>query len=132
MTRPNFGDSDELTADEVEAATQLAAGVPRDVRREFDRRVGTWKASWHTSGAMLSSDTRDYARGPEFEQLIELGPAIVPLVLHHIATEPDGFFILAALERLTPHADLVAATPDAPLESQQSRSRRAVRRLLPS
>jgi len=130
MTRPDFGDSEELTAEEVMAATRLAAAVPRGVRSEFDRRLAEWKASWHTSGAILSSDTHDYTEGPEFDHLVELGPPIVPLVLHHIATEPDGFFILGALERLTPHTDLVAATPVAPLESQQSRARRALRTLL--
>lgn len=117
----------DLTQEERNATRGLAADVPDDVRSAFHERLAAWKATWTRPELAMSSDTRDYTRGPEFEAIIDLGPAVVPLVLEQMAHEPDGFFLLAALERLGDRDDLVATTAEYPLESQQSRARRAVR-----
>lgn len=76
---------------------------------------------------LTSSNTRDYTSGPEYEAIIALGPTATPLVVEQIATQPDGFFLVAALERWHNRNDLVATTAEQPLESQQSRARRALR-----
>lgn len=117
----------DLTQEERNATRALGAEVPDDLRSAFDERLAAWKATWTGPELAMSSDTRDYTRGPEFEAIVDLGPAVVPLVLEQMAHEPDGFFLLAALERLRGRDDLVATTAEYPLESQQSRARRAVR-----
>lgn len=117
----------DLTPEERNATRGLAAEVPDDLRGAFHERLAAWKATWTRPELAMSSDTRDYTRGPEFEAIVDLGPAVVPLVLEQMAHEPDGFFLLAALERFGDRDDLVATTAEYPLESQQSRARRAVR-----
>jgi len=116
-----------LTAEEHEALRQLSASVPDTVRRDFDERLTAWKRTWSQPRLAMSSDTRDYTQGPEFEALVGLGPAALPLALQEMATTPDGFFLLAAVERWQNRDDLVATSEAAPLESQQSRARRVLR-----
>lgn len=120
-------DTPELTDQEIQAARAAAAAVSPNLRTSFQDRLQKWKATWTRPELLTSSDTNDYTRGAEFEAIIALGPSATPLVLEQIATEPDGFFLLAALERWHNRGDLVATTAEQPLESQQSRSRRALR-----
>lgn len=117
----------DLTEEEQSAIRALGAEVPDDLRRAFQERLTAWKATWTRPDLVLSSDTNDFTRGREFEAIVDLGPAAIPLVLEQLAYEPDGFFLLAALERWHERDDLVATTAEFPLESQQSRARRAVR-----
>jgi hypothetical protein len=117
----------DLTQEERNATRALGAEVPDDLRSAFHQRLAAWKATWTSPELALSSDTHDFTRGPEFEAIVDLGPAAIPLALEQMAHEPDGFFLLAALERWQERDDLVATTAKYPLESQQSRARRAVR-----
>lgn len=130
MNDDHYGDTTQLTPTELQGALASASDVPADVRVAFRERLAAWQATWSRPELLLSSDTRDYARGPEFEAIVDLGPAAAPLVVEQLAHEPDGFFLLAALERWHGRDDLVATTPEHPLESQQSRARRAVREYL--
>lgn len=130
MAAAEQGNVPPLEPDEIEAARRLAAGVPDEVRERFASALAQWKATWSELPLAASSDTRDYARGPAFEQLVAVGADAVPLALEQLATEPDGFFLLAALERWSERGDLVATTTAEPLESQQSRAARAVRSAL--
>lgn len=131
MANDSLGDAPELTGTEIAAVRAAAARVPAAVRTQFQTRLAAWKATWSRPELLLSSDTRDFTQGPQFEAIVDLGPQASALVLEQIAVEPDGFFLLAALERWHSRGDLVAATPEHPLESQQSRSRRALRELAP-
>lgn len=117
----------DLTQEERSAVRALGSEVPDDVRGAFRERLTAWKSTWTRPDLLLSSDTNDFTRGREFEAIVDLGPAAIPLVLEQMAHEPDGFFLLAALERWQGRDDLVATTAEFPLESQQSRARRAVR-----
>jgi hypothetical protein len=132
MTNPGMAESPGLTHDEIAAAGAVATTVPDTLRASFDGRLAAWKATWTRPELQLSSDTRDFTRGPEFEAIVELGPAAAPLVAEQLAREPDGFFLLAVLERWLDREDLVATTRENPLESQQSRARRALRELMTS
>lgn len=126
------GETPELTERERSAARSRATAVSPGLRARFDERLASWKATWAGPALMLSSDTRDYTRGPEFEAILELGPDALPLVVEQIAHEEDGFFLLAVLENWQARADLVETTAEYPLESQQSRARRAAREILAS
>jgi hypothetical protein len=121
------GESPELTETELGAAHALASGVPPSLRSSFEERLAAWKATWGRPGLRLRSDTRAFTQGPEFDALVDLGREALPLVVEQLAHTRDGFFLLAALERWQERADLVATTAEHPLESQQSRARRAVR-----
>jgi hypothetical protein len=121
------GETELLAEDEVEQIVAQAASVPTAIRDRFQASVAAWRSSWRTSDARMSSDTRDYASGPEWEEIVDVGAAAVPLVLEQVATSPDGFFLLPLLERWSDRTDVVSASADNPLESQQSRGRRAIR-----
>lgn len=117
----------ELTDQEIQAARAAASRVPATLRASFQDLLQAWKATWTRPELISSSNTQDYTSGPEYEAIIALGPEATPLAVEQIATEPDGFFLLAALERWHNRSDLVATTTQQPLESQQSRARRALR-----
>lgn len=122
----------ELSEEERSAAGAVAAQLGAPLRSAFADRLAAWKATWSRPELELSSDTRDYTQGPEFEAILDLGPEALPLAIEHLARAEDGFFLLAAVERWQQRDDLVATTAEHPLESQQSRARRAVREALRS
>jgi hypothetical protein len=130
MAAADPGEPEQLQPQEVVAVQRLAAAVPDEVRERFAAALSGLRTTWSTPQVALSSDTRDYAAGAEFEALAAVGPEAVPLVLEQLATTPDGFFLLPLLERWTQRDDLVAASSDRPLESQQSRAVSAVREAL--
>lgn len=124
------GEADDLNDREVDLVRAQASDVSAEIRQDFERLLAEWKATWSRPERRYSSDTRDYTQGSEFEAIVALGPAALPLVAEQIVTEPDGFFLLAALERWQERSDLVETTEAFPLESQQSRARRAVRAIV--
>ena len=87
--------------------------------------MAAWREVCQQPPLVFSSNTRDYATGPEFEALAQLGEGIVPLILAHLSDE-DGFFLLPLLEKLLGRDPALKLHP---LESEQSRARRAVRAL---
>jgi hypothetical protein len=62
-----------------------------DYVASFDQLFKKWQDTWSSDNIMLSSNSADRAKGPEFEALVELGPRIVPLVIHKLLVE-DNFF----------------------------------------
>jgi hypothetical protein len=70
----------------------ISAGAEREQR--FANLVATWKRERgpHSSSARL-------AEHPAYQQIIEMGPEVVPLLLRELEREPDHWF--RALHALT-------------------------------
>jgi hypothetical protein len=61
--------------------------VPVELRKRFDRLAGEWKAqTGHLSVAARM------AMHPAYQQIIGMGPAVLPLVLDDLRREPHHWF----------------------------------------
>lgn len=65
-----------------------------DLERRFVALAADWRA-----GRGVTSSSREMARHPAYQAIIELGPPVVPLILRELDREPDHWFI--ALRLLT-------------------------------
>jgi len=114
-----------LTTEELSQLAQQVSRVPPTLRAEFDVRYQAWRATWNPA----RSDTRGHARGGEFDRLVELGEAIVPLVIERMV-RADEFAALVLYDRLAPDPSLVIRyrlrDPDRD-EGEQSRALRSAR-----
>ncbi|KAI0977521.1 hypothetical protein F4678DRAFT_413336 [Xylaria arbuscula] len=67
---------------------------------EFESRFYAWKSTWHPS---LSSNARERCLVDEFETLVDMGPKILPLIVHQLL-DKDNFtavFLYNELEQDT-------------------------------
>jgi hypothetical protein len=113
-----------LNPEESRAIEAQVAEVDPALRDEFEQRFSAWKTTFRDH--LVSSDTRDYATGPEFEALASLGRPALPLIMQHLADE-DGFFLLPLLDALPGQA---TAQLSHPLDGEQSRAARTLRQWL--
>ena len=51
----------------------------------FDAAFTAWKKTWFSGGLAISSDPHTRTVGKEFDALVALGPAILPLVIETLA-----------------------------------------------
>ena len=117
-----------LSATQRKALADVRARVPADLRAAYDRAFAAWKATWFRGGLAIDSDPHGRAVGPEYDALIALGPAIIPLVVESLA-EPENFFALQLYDAIQPNDQLlVQFEPDDEriLEGEQGRARRVV------
>lgn len=78
----------------------LAAPADQDIAHTFTELARAWKA-----GRGVSSSTRELAGHPAYQEIIRLGPAVLPFVLRELEREPDHWFIaLKAITGLDPVA----------------------------
>ena len=104
------------------------ARVPAELRAAFDAAFRAWKAAWFRGGLAVSSDPHTRAVGQEFDALVALGPAILPLVVEALA-DPENFLALQLYDAIQPDEKLVVQfEPDDErvLEGEQGRARRVV------
>jgi hypothetical protein len=102
--------------------------VRADLRAAYDGAFAAWKETWSHGGLAISSDPNTRAIGSEYDALIALGPAIIPLVVESLA-DPENFFALQLYDAIQPNAHLlVQFEPDDEriLEGEQGRARRVV------
>lgn len=65
---------------------------------QLPQRFGELAASWHEECCYLSS-VREMALHPAYQQIIGMGPAVLPYLLDELEREPDHWFW--ALEAIT-------------------------------
>lgn len=68
--------------------------TPVQLAEEFARLAARWKER-----AAIHSDTRRTAMFPEYQRIIGMGPAVLPLILESLQRETDHWFW--ALESIT-------------------------------
>jgi len=104
------------------------ARVPERVRATFTQAFAAWKKGWFSGGLAISSDPHTRTVGKEFDTLIALGPAILPLVVEALA-DPENFLALQLYDAIQPNDQLlVQFEPDDEriLEGEQGRAQRVV------
>jgi hypothetical protein len=117
-----------LSAVQKRALHEEQSRIPEEVRAAFDKAFAAWKATWFQGGLAISSDPHTRAVGKEYDQLIALGPAILPLVIEQLA-DPENFFALQLYDALQANEKLlVQFEPDDEriLEGEQGRAQRVV------
>jgi hypothetical protein len=117
-----------LSAGQKRALEAKVQALPREVRAAFEKAFDAWKATWYSGGLVISSDPGTRAVGPAFDDLIALGPQIIPLVVEKLA-DPDSFLALQLYDAIQPDSRLVMHVPpddEHILEGEQGRARRVV------
>lgn len=117
-----------LSAAQRKALAEQREGVSAELRAAYEKAFAAWKATWFSGGLAISSDPHTRAVGKEYDALIALGPAIIPLVVGSLA-EPENFFALQLYDAIQPNDQLlVQFEPDDEriLEGEQGRAQRVV------
>lgn len=106
--------------DEAEAAIDPAR------RERFEQLFADWKKSWHDPSVQLHSNPAFVRRLPAFEELVALGPEILPAVARKLA-EPDNFLALQLYEALQPDEYLKVAIRPGSAEARLGEQGRALK-----
>ncbi len=102
--------------------------VPENLRTAFENAFFAWKNTWFSGGLAISSNPHTCAIGKEYDALIALGPAILPLVIEKLS-DPENFLALQLYDAIQPNEKLlVHYEPDDEriLEGEQGRAQRVV------
>jgi hypothetical protein len=117
-----------LSAAQKRALNEEKKEILEELRAAFDQAFAAWKRTWFSGGLAISSNPHTRAVGTEYDALIALGPAILPLVVEQLA-DPENFLALQLYDALQPNEKLlVQFEPDDEriVEGEQGRARRVV------
>ncbi len=117
-----------LTAAEKKVLREQVHTVSTEGRTAFEAAFSAWKDTWFSGGLAISSNPHSRAVGKEFDALIALGPAILPLIVEKLA-DPENFLALQLYDSMQPYERLVVHFEPADervLEGEQGRARRVV------
>ena len=117
-----------LSAPQKQLLLKQQAAIPTKVQTAFEAAFSAWKDTWFSGGLAVSSDPQTRAVGSEFNALIALGPAILPLLVEKLA-DPENFLALQLYDSMQPDEKLlVQYEPDDEriVEGEQGRARRVV------
>lgn len=117
-----------LSAAQTRALKADRDRVPEHVRTAFDQAFNAWKRTWFSGGLAISSAPHTRAVGKEYDALIALGPAILPLVIERLAASED-FFALQLYDAIQPDPKLLVQFEPGDeriLEGEQGRAQRVV------
>lgn len=117
-----------VTVAQRRALNEENARIPKELRTAFRAAFDAWKETWFQGGLAVSSNPHARAIGKEYEALIALGPAILPLVVEALS-DPENFFALELYDALQSNPKLIVQfEPDDEriLEGEQGRARRVV------
>jgi hypothetical protein len=120
-----------LSDNEKALITNLTKLYDAEGRKAFEEVYSKWSETWDAPAYAMSSIPSDYAKSPEFRDLIALGEDIVPLLMEKLA-DPDQFLALQAVEYLARPEVIAEFELDDPavLEGEQERAAQTVRRWL--
>jgi hypothetical protein len=102
--------------------------IPAHVRKTFGDLFAAWKKTWFRGGLAINSNPHTRALGLEYDALIALGPAILPLLVEQLAN-PDNFLALQLYDAMQHNPRLVVhfeADDDRVLEGEQGRAARVI------
>ena len=117
-----------LTAAQKRSLRDQLKRLPHDLRVAFDEAFAAWQQTWFRGGLAINSNPNTRAVGPEFDALVALGPAILPLVVEKLA-DPENFMALQIYDTIQPNERLVihfAPDDERILEGEQGRARRVL------
>jgi hypothetical protein len=117
-----------LTTAQRRLLNEELARIPDQLRADFYKAFAAWKETWFSGGLAISSDPSTRAVGKEYDALIALGPAVLPLVVEALA-DPENFFALQLYDAMQPNEKLIVQyepNDERILEGEQGRARRVV------
>ena len=91
-----------LSSAQRKALAEEREQIPEDVREAYEAAFAAWKATWFTGGLAINSNPHTRGVGREYDALIALGPAIIPLVVESLA-DPENFFALQLYDAIQPN-----------------------------
>ena len=80
--------------------------IPAELRSTYESAFAAWKATWFSGGLAISSNPNTRTVGKEYDALIAMGPAIIPLVVESLA-DPENFFTLQLYDAIQPNEKLL-------------------------
>jgi hypothetical protein len=110
------------------ALQEQTRALPAGLREAFEKAFRAWKETWFRGGLAVDSNPQTRTAGTEYDALIALGPAVLPLVVEKLA-DPENFLALQLYDALQTEPNLlVHFEPDDEriLEGEQGRARRVV------
>jgi hypothetical protein len=130
----------ELVMKEKTARSYLSAAQRRQLAGEIERlpaalrtayasAFSAWKQTWFSGGLAISSDPHTRAIGQEYDALIAMGPAIIPLVVETLA-DPENFLALQLYDAVQSNEQLLVQfgpEDERIVEGEQGRANRVVR-----
>lgn len=117
-----------LSPAQRKALAQERERIPAELRDAYTRAFAAWKETWFSGGLGISSNPHMRAVGKEYDTLIAMGPAIIPLLVESLA-DPENFFALELYDAIQPDEKLlVQFEPDDEriVEGEQGRAQRVV------
>jgi hypothetical protein len=118
---------------ETHALRQQVNKLTQEVKDLFERQYAAWKQTWTQPAIQASSNPYDYARSKEFNDLVAMGPDILPLLVEKMSNGRE-FLALQAVERLLPPSLIFRPALDNPLifGGEQLRAHMTAKRWLAS
>jgi len=117
-----------MTTAQHKALTEEREQIALELQAAFETAFDAWKATWFSGGLAISSNPHARTVGKEYDALIAMGPAIIPLVVESLA-DPENFFSLQLYDAIQQNEQLlVQYEPDDVriLDGEQGRARRVV------
>jgi hypothetical protein len=117
-----------ISAAQKRTLSQERERIPEKTRVAFDKAFDAWKRTWFSGGLAISSNPHTRAVGKEYDALVALGPAVLPLVVEQLAN-PENFLALQLYDAIQPNEKLVVQfepEDERILEGEQGRARRVV------
>ena len=102
--------------------------LPKKTVSDFEKSFEEWKKTWFSNRLTIDSNPISRTNSSEFFRLVEMGEAIVPLVIEKLV-EPENFFALQLYERIQQNPHLTVEhniDDDLILEGEQGRAYRTV------
>ena len=118
-----------LTAAEKKKLKAMTSGIPSKMRADFERAFEDWKSTWFAGALAINSNPNTRSIGIEFDALVSMGPAILPLLIEKLS-DPSNFLALQLYDALQANEKMVVQfEPDDEriLEGEQGRARRVVK-----
>jgi hypothetical protein len=117
-----------MSAAQRKALAEERERIPADLRAAYEGAFAAWKATWFSGGLAISSNPHTRAVGKEYDALIAMGPAIIPLVVESLA-DPENFLALQLYDAIQPNEQLLVQyepEDERVLEGEQGRAQRVV------
>ncbi len=117
-----------LSAAQRKALAQEREQILPELREAYESAFAAWKATWFRGGLAINSNPHTRSVGKEYDALIAMGPAIIPLVVESLA-DPENFFVLQLYDAIQANDRLLVqyeSDDERILEGEQGRAQRVV------
>lgn len=83
----------ESLTHELQQISDITKNIDPTLRQNFTQLYKAWVDTWSQAPFCFSSNTHDLMKSPAYPALRNLGPAMLPLVIELLATDPNQNFV---------------------------------------